>query len=222
MAVPNGINPTETYREEIIFSSLPYEPQRVALDCGHSILYVMQNYEEQPPFCGLCFFRLGFESELPTRIHVSVNPRYSTLAVNGNPEMAPKFFSHLLLVMGLKPPRSGENLNRFRASRARGQYTKPAPRLFPVASALWKLMGYQPPLGIVLVAAVGGRTEVEIARLHDLSVWNVHQRMVKAIHTAMGYIPDGRSSSGEEGATGSSTPERQDGDLGAGGGNRSN
>lgn len=187
MTATIAINPTESNGVEINFSSLPYDYSRVALDCGHSFLYVTQNYKDQPPLCGLCLFREGFESELPGRIHVSVNPRYRVLAANGNLETAPKFLSHLYLVMGLKGPKAGEALHIFR--RARGHYTKPAKNLFPVASALWKLMGYQPPLGVVLVQAVNRSTEQEIAKHLDDSIMNIHLRMAKAINTAMKYLP---------------------------------
>lgn len=196
MTTSIAINPTGPHGVEIKFSSLPYEVSRVTSDCGHSFLYVMRNYENQPLFCGLCFFRGGYEAELPTRIHVTINPRFSTLAENGNIEMAPKFFSHLFLAMGLKPPKKDENLRHFRASRARGQYTKAAPSLFPVATALWKLMGYQPPLGTILIAGVTGQTEQEIAKHLDLSIFGVYQRMMKAIHLAMHFLPKERISNG--------------------------
>jgi len=165
----------------------------------------MQNYEEQPLFCGLCLMKEGFEAELPGRLHA-----YKQLASNGNPETETKFLTHLTLVMGFLPPNTGESLTayRFRTGRqkrnrkpprAREQYSeawlqseplsKPSSKLYPVASALWKLMGYQPPLGIVLVKAVSGLTEREIARELDISILNVNNRMGKGIRTAMGYLP---------------------------------
>lgn len=175
------------------FDTLPYEPCRVELVCQHSPLYILQNYTNQPPFCGLCFFREGIQSELPTRLHV-----FKTLAENGNPETDHIFLAHLWLIMGLKDPDPKVPLHEFRRKRkrprAREQYTKDAPTLFPVASSLWKLMGYQPPLASVLVrGAVYGRTEQEIAKVLDLSVINVHIRMAKAVRTAMGYIPHGKA-----------------------------
>ena len=50
-------------------------------------------------------------------------------------------------------------------------------------------MGYQPPLGIVLIRAIGGRTEKEIATELDVSWMNVNVRMSKAINTALGFLP---------------------------------
>ena len=172
--------------------SLPYDDHRVTLFCGHSFLYLLSAIEDGPLLCGLCFFKDGFAAELPTRFHL-----FKTLAENGNPETDSIFISHLYLVMGLKPPKPGEPLWRFRKRRnprtalAREQYTRPVWGLFPVASSLWKLMGYQPPLGVVLVRGVSGRTEVEIAADLDLSLMDVHIRMAKAIRTAMGYLPHG-------------------------------
>ena len=209
------------------YHSLPDLPYRVANECGHSFAYIMQNYDEQPPFCGLCFFRQGWETELPTQLHF-----HHTLAENGNPQSLPNFLSHLFLVMGLKlPPKNKDgtdgNLGEFRRNRnslAREQYTRlplalapKKPRLpfsqFPVTCALWKLMGYQPPLAIVLVKAIGGRDEAAIAREIDTSLMNVTIRMAKAVRTAMGYIPHEIREHREEGGDSSTGSE---GDVGPG------
>jgi len=193
-------------REEI--QTLPYEAPRVDLDCHHSGLYLTKAYEDGPLLCGLCFFRDGYQAELPPSFHL-----HHILAENGNPETSPRFLVHLQLVMGLEAPKPGQDLAEFRRKRialAREQYTVRAPKrfnhrlsthikkvrysspskLYPIASALWKLMGYQPPLGIVLVRGVGGRTELEIADELDVSHMNIHIRMMKAIRTAMGYLPN--------------------------------
>lgn len=199
--------------ERIYLRSLPYDEVQ-PLYCGHSPLYVLKLEENQPPFCGLCLIREGYEAELPTRLHL-----FKTLAENGNPETSPKFFAHLFLVQGLVSPRVDadgnlEPLHEFRrrrgqlrcsrdcpqpcfkhAPRTREQYTEPAWRLFPVGSALWKLMGYQPPLGIVLVRGVNGRTESEIAKELETSRQNIHIRMAKAVRTVMGYLPRGKGPS---------------------------
>lgn len=187
--------------------TLPYEALRVDLDCHHSGLYLIQTYEDGPLLCGLCFFRDGYQTELPPAIHFR-----NTLAENGNPETVPLFMSHLQLVMGLEAPKPDQDLVEFRKKRialAREQYTVRAPKqfghklsthtrrakfsspskLYPIASSLWKLMGYQPPLGVVLVRGVSGRTESEIADELDVSQMNVHTRMAKAIRTALGYLP---------------------------------
>jgi hypothetical protein len=190
----------------------------VALFCGHSPSYIIQTEPSAPALCGLCFWKEGWESELPGRIH-----SFKSLAENGNPETHNSFLSHLVLSMGLIPPKKEQNLRDWRAnrtSRGREQYTVRAPRTkhlttaarnesfsrpnrqFPIASALWELMGYQPPLGIVLVKAVGGASEIQIAQVLDLSLYNVHVRLEKAIRAALGFLPNddtrGRSGRGSE------------------------
>jgi hypothetical protein len=195
--------------------SLPYDSFREPLACGHNPFYGIKFVEEQPLLCGLCFFKEGVEGEVPGRIH-----QYKVLAANGNPETTPKMASHIFVVMGLKAPNLGESLQAYRQRRnslAREQYTarspleghklflqtrverfsSPAPGLFPVTSALWRLMGYQPPLGLVLVEGVYGRTEREIAAKLDVSVLNIYIRMAKAIRVGMGFIPnDGKKGPG--------------------------
>lgn len=204
-------------RDELYFRTLPYDFQ--ALSCGHSPLYVVQPEADSPKLCGLCLFKQGYDSETPTRIHL-----FKTLAENGNPETNPKFFSHLFLVQGLVLPRVDsdgnlEPLHEFRRRRGqlhcnadcptichkhrpreRDHYTEPAWRLFPVASALWKLMGFQPPLGIVLVRGVNGFTEMQIAAQLETSLQNVHIRMAKAVRTAVGYLPRGKANREPDGA----------------------
>lgn len=168
--------------------TLPPEATRVDGDCPHSPLYIVQLPETGIATCGLCFFREGWESELPTTVH-----QHHVLAQNGNPETAPKFMAHLFLVMGLVQPEEGMDLKEWRRIRkrplAREQYTDVAWGLFPIGSSLWQLMGYQPPLGIVLVRAVSGFNELQIAKELELSTWNVVDRMAKAIRTALRYIP---------------------------------
>lgn len=213
--------------DQELYQTLPYEPSRVSLDCHHNAFYAVRFYPEQPFFCGLCFFREAIEGETPNRIH-----QFKTLADNGNPETSPKLMAHLQVSMGLVPPRSGESLPEYRKRRsalAREPYTRRSPtdpkklvqwvraerfsspsfRLFPVTSALWKLMGYQPPLGRVLVEGVNGRTEREIAEHLSTSVLDIHIRMVKAIRVGMGFIPDGSEAgtSTSSGRSGTSGPE---------------
>lgn len=199
---------TTPLRGSDLFASLPYEAFRVHKLCKHSDVYVLKLHEEQPPFCGLCLIREGFESEMPTKFHM-----YKTLAENGNPETAPKFLAHLVLAMGLVPPRDDESLAEWRKRRnslAREQYRRRSPvgnrpylthlrverfsapsKLFPVASALWKLMGYQPPLGRALVPAVGGKNEIEISKTLGISYYDTHLRIAKGIRTVMGFMEDG-------------------------------
>jgi hypothetical protein len=203
---PINIHPTLS-RGRVEITSLPYEDYRADLDCGHSNLYLVQAESEGPLLCGLCFFRDGYEAELPASIHL-----HKALAENGNPETIGLLMSHLNVVMGLIPPKKGEDIKAYQRRRnalAREQYTTRSPlpdhriiqqvrhikftspswRMFPVASSLWKLMGYQPPLGIVLVRGVGGRVETEIASELDISHMDVHIRMAKAIRTAIRYLP---------------------------------
>lgn len=217
MAAANTIYPIPNSGKRLelnLHQSLPYEPQRVALVCDHNPFYAVRFMEEQPWFCGLCFFRIGYDSEIPTRIH-----EYKTLASNGNPETKPKMVSHLHVVMGLKAPNPGERLSDFRKRRsalAREQYTarsplpghklflqtriepfsRPAPGLFPVTTALWKLMGYQPPLARVLIEGVNGSTEFQIAQLLETSVLDIYIRMAKAIRVGMEFIPNGDTEKG--------------------------
>lgn len=233
MTITNNIHPGTAWGKSSVpkhsrpyLESLPYDTFREVLVCGHSPNYIIRLYENQPWFCGLCFFREGVEAEVPNRIHA-----YKQTAENGNPETAPKFMAHLHTVMGLTPPQNGESLQEYRKRRialAREQYTvrhpddhsriidlgkvvpfsKPSPKLFPVTSALWRLMGFQPPLGIVLVEGVNGRTEAEIARKLSTSTLDIYIRMAKAIRTGMGFIPD---DSGERQATGDTSGGRGSG-----------
>lgn len=229
MSGTNSIHPSPKAGKSLVskytqdyLQSLPYDTFREVLVCGHSPHYLLKLYKEQPWFCGLCFFREGTESEVPTRIH-----QFKTLADNGNPQTTAKMISHMHVSMGLKPPEPGEALSDFRKRRsalAREQYTtrnpfdhskivpqfrlepfsRPAPGLFPITSALWRLMGYQPPLGRVLVLGVGGRTETEIAATISVSVLDVYIRMAKAIRVAVGFIPDGDTT-----RSGSASSERR-------------
>lgn len=165
-----------------LIHSLPYEALRVVLDCGHSHIYTIQAVKNGPLICGLCLFKQGFEDELPGRLHL-----FKTLAENGKPQTAPMFLSHLKLIMGLRRPPQELPLRTYRL--ARGQYSGSARTIFPVASALWELMGFQPPLGIVVVRAVGGRNEFEIAKELNDSVRSVHIRMAKGIRTGLRFLP---------------------------------
>lgn len=187
MADTNQIHPGAFWGQRLdsnIINSLPYEALRVVLDCGHSFLYMVQPQEHGPVVCGLCLFKQGFEGELPGRLHL-----FKTLAENGKPQTAPMFMSHLKVIMGLKAPPRDVSLKQFKQSRARGHYSSPARTIFPVASALWELMGYQPPLGIVVVRAVGGRNEFEIAKELNDSVRSIHIRMAKGVRTALRFLP---------------------------------
>lgn len=168
-------------REYIL--TLPYDAHRDTPDCHHSPIYFVGN----PPSCGLCFYKAGWISEVPGQIHFS-----KVLAENGNPQTYPGFLTHVQIALGLIPPKPDKNLGEWRLERspyAREQYTTPPGwRQFPISTSLWKLMGFQPPLGIVLVRAVQGLNEVEIAYELRQSQFNIYIRMAKAIRAAMGFL----------------------------------
>lgn len=194
MTAVNSINPAQLQGKssylvdkQAWLKALPYDPHRVTVECGHSPLYTLSNYAEQPLFCGLCLLKQGFEAEVPGRIH-----EFKTLAENGNPETSPRFMLHMTVSMGLMPPSAREALKGYRL--ARGQFSRPSWGQFPVTSALWKLMGDQPPLAVPLIFAVQGHAEALIAKRLDDSVRSITIRTAKGIRTTMRYLPRGRSS----------------------------
>lgn len=129
--------------------------------------------------CGPCFFREGFTAELPTRMTVR---EYSGLF--GSPQMDPKLLAHVTISMGLMPPLPGESLKSFRQRREFEGYSKPTPKLFPIASALWKLMGVQPPLALALIRFCQGLPEHKIAEETGQSLFGVHLALMKATRIA--------------------------------------
>lgn len=148
--------------------------------CLHSVRYILQDRLLQP-ICGACFFREGYISELPARMTYR---EYSGLF--GSPQMHQSLQKHIQVSEGLLPPRPEESLARYRKRRAR---TNPSlPDQFPYLSALWELMGYQPPLAKVLIPFVQGRSEAEIAELMNISLFNVVERMGKAVHVGKRFL----------------------------------
>jgi len=145
--------------------------------CRHSWFY------EAHGQCSLCFLKERYEAEVPRRLH-----SYKVLAENGNPETNPTFLRHQETVLGLVPPRKGQDLRDFRLARA--QYTV-AHGAFPITSSLSKAMGYQPPIVIPVLRAIQGRTDAEIAaELSDredreVTILNVHRRIVKGLRLVM-------------------------------------
>lgn len=128
-------------------------------------------------FCGLCFLKVGFNQELPSRLHLS-----KTLADNGNPQQTGKLESHVSVVEGIFAPGT-MTLKQF--SRARGHLgSAPAPNIFPFSSALWTVIGRQPPLGWPLYLAVRGFSEEEIAKEMGVSIYNVNERLSKGVDMA--------------------------------------
>lgn len=131
--------------------------------------------------CSLCFLSFAFQGELPGQIHHS-----KVLTTNGNPRQTDKFTAHVGLVEGFKPPKPSENLHQFQRSRSRN--TAPAHKIYPVSSVLWELMGYQPPLATPLIMAVSGYTDPQIAEFMDISIYNLHERLLKAVRITLRWI----------------------------------
>lgn len=143
--------------------------------CGHSSNLIVQDV------CLFCFLQDGFQNELPGRLHLG-----RQLADNGNPEQAPRLISHVQVVEGFRPPRPNQNLRSYRL--ARKQYSRPAHGLFPFTSALWELMGYQPPLAIPLIRAISGENLPKIAENLDISIYNLQNRIEKGIKLTLGFL----------------------------------
>lgn len=160
--------------------NLSYKLYKGKSGCLHSERYFIQDRLLQP-ICGACFFREGFISELPARMTFK---EYSGLF--GSHQMHPDLLRHLNISEGLIPPAPNENLARYRKRRL--QATSPLPYKFPYISALWQLMGYQPPLARALVLFVQGHNEVEIAQTLDVSLFNVIERMGKAVHVGKRFL----------------------------------
>lgn len=137
-------------------------------------------------FCSLCFLQAAFEAEVPRRVHA-----YKLLAENGNPANSESFVAHLECVMGLMPPKPGQNLREFRLARKR--YSSPSPSMYPVTSALWEMMGYQPPLATPLMYCLMGLPEAQIAVKLGISQYNVSIRLVKAARLALRFVRHDRT-----------------------------
>lgn len=143
--------------------------------CGHADRYFFH------ASCALCFLKYAFEGEIPGQLHLS-----KTLTDNGNPQQTPKFISHVQVIEGFKPPTIGENLRKYRL--ARKQYTAPAHKIFPVSSALWELMGYQPPLARPLILLVSGYSDRKIAEIMGISIYNLHERLFKGVKLTLQWM----------------------------------
>lgn len=135
--------------------------------------------------CGPCFFREGFWSELPTRVTIRQGSGHKGFYVIDN-----RVVEHIELSFGLVPPDPGEPLQEWRKRRNKIS-ARPAPGMFPFGSTLWNLMNYQPPLARVLVKFCQGMDEPQIAEELHLSLYNVHERMVKAVRTGQRFFRNG-------------------------------
>jgi hypothetical protein len=150
------------------------------LECFHSPYAIVMDYNTGVPAgCGICHLRSVLETEIPKRLH-----EYELLAENGNPETDPRFWAHIEAAMGLVPPAPGEDLRKFRASRAM-QYKQPSRRDLPVTSALWKMMGYQPKLAKPLVRSILGQSIESIAADLVISLFGVHESLGKGVRMAL-------------------------------------
>lgn len=131
--------------------------------------------------CGPCFFREGVLGELPSRVTI----REETGAF-GSPQFDPRFVAHVMLTSGFVPPEPGEPMKAYRQRRRR--ISHPSPSLYPISSAVWELMGVQPPLAKVLVVFCQGYNELQIADQMDLSLYNVYTRLRKAVHAGRKFL----------------------------------
>lgn len=167
----------------MINSSLYPKLYKNAAGCLHLEGYQILAGEASLVVCGACYFRDGVIGEVPTRINRGARTHEGLF---GAPTIDPKLVSHLFLVVGLVPPAPHQSMREFR--RLRSQRSKPNPKLYPFTTALWRLMGYQPPLARVLLLFCEGKSEIEIANEMDLSLYNVHDRLRKAVHTGRKYL----------------------------------
>lgn len=161
--------------------SLAYKLYADQPSCLHLDEYQIRDKFTSVVHCGPCFFRDGFDAEYPTRINIRTRE-----GLFGGPELDPRLISHVMTSVGLVPPEPGQSLKAFRAQRS--VRSEPSPRLYPFTSALWRLMGYQPPLASVLVRFCEGLNEVDIARKMDLSIYNVSDRLGKAVRTGHKFL----------------------------------
>lgn len=164
-------------------SSSPPPVQGIS-GCSHEPEYVLVHQDTNlPQFCGLCRLIELWEDEVPRRIHA-----YKLLAENGNPEVAPQFFSHYLASLGLIPPKNGQNLREYRL--ARGQYIGRAPSKsqYPLLAALWDMMGYQPKLARALLGALRSQPILYIAIDLGCSPVGANQAVAKGIRMAFRSI----------------------------------
>lgn len=165
--------------DQALVRTLPYISVVGKRSCPHSSVMIV---DWETAFCGLCFLREGYADELPGKLHF-----VKTLADNGNPQQTGSFIGHVSLVEGLKPPKKGQTINN--ASRARSIIgSRPLPKQFPFASAVWVVVDKQPPLGVPLAYAVTGLSEIDIARRMLLSLYNVNERLEKAVSMAMRIV----------------------------------
>jgi hypothetical protein len=131
--------------------------------------------------CGACHIRNGVLDELPTRTTI-----HQESGLFGAPETDPRLIEHVMVTAGLVPPAPDMPLREFK--RIRRIQSKPNWKQFPFTTALWELMGIQPPLARVLVEFCKGYNEIEVSERLDLSPFNVCTRMRKAVQVTRKYL----------------------------------
>jgi hypothetical protein len=141
--------------------------------CGHSSLLFITSRGWAEVFCGLCWLQEAWECEFPRRFH-----EYKLLAENGNPETSPGFWSHLKANLGLIPPEHGEDLRAYRLARKR-LYGEPGKNKFPVAHALYEVMGVQPKLATPLTLYLCGASPDFIRKEMKMTSYGLHQSWAK-------------------------------------------
>lgn len=152
---------------------------------GNSGCLHLEGYQIRDPYqrilCGPCYFREGFWEEMPTRMSIKEDS-----GLFGSPQIDPRTLAHIMIYTGLIMPEPGESLKHFRKRRER--LSKPTASLFPFASALWKLTGFQPPLARVLILFVQGKNELQIAETIDQSIYNTQDRLRKGARIAAKFL----------------------------------
>jgi hypothetical protein len=172
----NGQN--DQVLDEAHVQTLVYFLRKQTMRCGHSFSFLVR---WDTTFCGLCFLREGYHEELPKKLHL-----VRTLADNGNPQQTDQLQGHLSLVEGIYDPGDTPLRDFSRARSHKG--SAPLPQLYPFASALWGVMGKQPPLGLPLYRSVLGVPEREIASFMEISLLNVNIRLSKGVDMAVRLI----------------------------------
>jgi hypothetical protein len=165
--------------EEIIYFYQQTYPER---PCGHSSLFYLSSKDQTGIFCGLCWLQEAWNSEFPGRFH-----EYKLLAENGNPETSPAFWSHLKANLGLIPPKPDENLETYRLARKR-LYGEPNKNRYPIAWALYEVLGVQPKLARPLLLHLCGFSFDYIRAENQMSTYGVHQSMSKGIRLVVRKI----------------------------------
>jgi hypothetical protein len=150
-------------------------------NCLHLPSYVIRLKPTGILTCGPCFFRDGFITEIPTRVNTRV-----TAGISGTKEFDFQFIEHISVSVGLVLPEPGESLWDFRRKRSRR--SRPSPKHHPVTSALWELVGKQPPLAGPLLQFCQGYNELQVADRMDLSLYNVTDRLRKAVSTGQKFL----------------------------------